>query len=97
MFNPLGKTMSSHVTTKAQDATKENNKSFPAPESSHLCYNETEPTILKWIKSIKPSGAQTVDYITSLFPFSRWIFSYNLQWLAGDLVAGNFALISLEI
>jgi solute carrier family 26 (sodium-independent sulfate anion transporter), member 11 len=53
-------------------------------------YNEAEPTISEWVKSVKPSGSQVVDYIVSLFPFSTWITSYNLQWLAGDLVAGSF-------
>ncbi|GJN89717.1 hypothetical protein Rhopal_002704-T1 [Rhodotorula paludigena] len=28
------------------------------------------------------------SYVRSLFPFHRWILNYNLQWLAGDLIAG---------
>jgi sodium-independent sulfate anion transporter 11 len=51
-------------------------------------YNETEPTLKEWAIGLKPSGTDIVDYISSLFPFSRWITSYNFQWLAGDLVAG---------
>jgi sodium-independent sulfate anion transporter 11 len=70
---------SSHGKTKAFDAMPEE-------------YIEIEPTIAEWLKGIKPTGSQAVDYIASLFPFSRWIFSYNLQWLAGDLVAGKFIL-----
>ncbi|WFD33427.1 hypothetical protein MCUN1_000240 [Malassezia cuniculi] len=29
-----------------------------------------------------------IDYIESLFPLRRWILSYNLNWLTGDLIAG---------
>jgi len=28
------------------------------------------------------------DYLDSLFPMRRWILSYNLSWLTGDLIAG---------
>lgn len=65
----------------------------PQQNGDYNSYNETEPTILEWIKSIKPSGSEIIDYVVSLFPFSTWITSYNLQWFAGDLVAGSFILI----
>ncbi|GAA6012130.1 hypothetical protein JCM10207_005140 [Rhodosporidiobolus poonsookiae] len=34
------------------------------------------------------SGSFISDYFKSLFPFHRWILNYNLQWAAGDLIAG---------
>lgn len=29
-----------------------------------------------------------LDYLDSLFPMRKWILSYNLSWLIGDLIAG---------
>ena len=29
-----------------------------------------------------------LGYLDSLFPIRRWILSYNMQWLIGDLIAG---------
>ncbi|KAF2858706.1 SulP family sulfate permease [Piedraia hortae CBS 480.64] len=51
-------------------------------------YIEGEPTTAEWIRSITPSGRQCLRYFHDLFPFTRWLPRYNLQWLAGDLVAG---------
>ncbi|GAA5970486.1 hypothetical protein JCM11641_007324 [Rhodosporidiobolus odoratus] len=34
------------------------------------------------------SGNAVVRYLDSLFPFTKWILNYNLQWAAGDLIAG---------
>lgn len=51
-------------------------------------YVEQEPTSLEWIRETLPSGPELVTYTRSLFPFTHWIGRYNLQWLAGDLVAG---------
>jgi sodium-independent sulfate anion transporter 11 len=51
-------------------------------------YVEEEPTTLEWFHDVLPSGHELVQYTRSLFPFLDWIGSYNLQWLAGDLVAG---------
>lgn len=51
-------------------------------------YNEPEPTSVEWIREIIPSPRWFVDYLIHLFPFLNWIGRYNLQWLAGDLVAG---------
>ncbi|KAJ5085174.1 sulfate anion transporter [Penicillium argentinense] len=50
--------------------------------------HDPDPTVLKWINEIIPSGKQLLDYFISLFPFLRWIRYYNMQWLLGDLVAG---------
>jgi sodium-independent sulfate anion transporter 11 len=52
-------------------------------------YVEEEPTTLEWVHDVLPSGRELVQYTRSLFPFLNWIGSYNLQWLAGDLVAGK--------
>ncbi|KAH6675584.1 sulfate transporter family-domain-containing protein [Halenospora varia] len=51
-------------------------------------YVEEEPRSIEWVQDTIPSGHELVEYCRSLFPFLAWIGSYNLQWLAGDLVAG---------
>ncbi|KAH8676738.1 putative sulfate permease 2 [Tricladium varicosporioides] len=51
-------------------------------------YVEEEPRSIEWVQDTLPSGPELVEYCRSLFPFLAWIGSYNLQWLAGDLVAG---------
>ncbi|CAO1623434.1 unnamed protein product [Parajaminaea phylloscopi] len=33
-------------------------------------------------------GSRLAAYLDSLFPFTKWIGSYNLQWLVGDVIAG---------
>lgn len=53
-------------------------------------YVETEPTSAEWIRETIPSRHEMGVYARSLFPFTHWIGRYNLQWLAGDLVAGKF-------
>jgi sodium-independent sulfate anion transporter 11 len=52
-------------------------------------YVEEEPRSIEWIQDTLPNGHDFVQYCRSLFPFTHWILSYNLQWLAGDLVAGE--------
>lgn len=49
---------------------------------------EEEPTVWEWIKDTAPNGKDMAVYGRNLFPFTRWIGRYNLQWLSGDLVAG---------
>ena len=51
-------------------------------------YIEDEPHTGEWIRSIVPSGRDVGQYFYDLFPFLKWITRYNLQWLAGDMVAG---------
>ncbi|KAF2725027.1 putative sulfate permease 2 [Polychaeton citri CBS 116435] len=51
-------------------------------------YIEEEPTSLDWIREVTPDGRGILRYLYNLFPFTHWIFRYNLQWLYGDLVAG---------
>jgi len=56
--------------------------------SSADTYVEEEPTVWEWLASVIPSARAWAQYFRSLFPFVRWLPFYNLQWLAGDLVAG---------
>ncbi|POR36374.1 Sulfate permease 2 [Tolypocladium paradoxum] len=49
---------------------------------------EGPPTTLEWLHDQLPSGGAMAKYARSLFPFLSWIGHYNLQWLAGDVVAG---------
>lgn len=55
-------------------------------------YVESEPTVVEWVQDTLPSGQELSQYARSLFPFLSWIGFYNLQWLAGDLVAGEHIL-----
>jgi solute carrier family 26 (sodium-independent sulfate anion transporter), member 11 len=59
-------------------------------------YVEEEPTSLEWVEGVLPSGHDLVQYARSLFPFLNWIGSYNLQWLAGDLVAGQSPFLTFS-
>lgn len=51
-------------------------------------YIENDATVDGWLKSVAPTKRSMIEYPKSLFPFIYWIGNYNLQWLAGDLVAG---------
>lgn len=50
---------------------------------------EQPPTAGEYFRELAPSGKEVLSYIKSLFPFLYWIGKYNMQWLAGDLVAGE--------
>ena len=52
-------------------------------------YVEEEPTTAEWVRDTVPNGHDLLRYVRSLFPFLSWIGFYNLQWLVGDLVAGE--------
>lgn len=52
-------------------------------------YVESEPTTWEWIRDIVPTGRGILRYLYSLFPFVHWIGNYNLQWFAGDMIAGK--------
>ncbi|KMU75508.1 sulfate permease 2 [Coccidioides immitis RMSCC 3703] len=56
--------------------------------SSVDTFVENEPTVAEWVSDRRPSVNDTKRYIKSLFPFSSWIFHYNLQWMLGDIIAG---------
>lgn len=67
----------------------------PATNDEHVfstgtsdSFIEGSPTTSEWLHEQLPSQADTLDYIKSLFPFLSWLPHYNLQWLAGDVVAG---------
>lgn len=34
------------------------------------------------------SAQPVVDWAGSLFPFTKWLFNYRREWIAGDLIAG---------
>lgn len=51
---------------------------------------EQPPTAGEYFRELTPSGKEVFEYIKSLFPFLYWIGKYNMQWLAGDLVAGEY-------
>jgi len=57
--------------------------------SSADTYVEEEPTVGQWFRETLPNGRGLVRYFISLFPFIKWLPFYNMQWLAGDLVAGE--------
>lgn len=45
--------------------------------------------VADYVRENAANPKQTViDYLDSLFPLRKWILSYNLGWLSGDLVAG---------
>jgi len=57
--------------------------------SSADTYVEEEPTVAEWFRETLPDGQGLLRYVKSLFPFVNWLPFYNMQWLAGDLVAGK--------
>lgn len=59
---------------------------------------EEEPTSWEWIRETVPSWRSMGAYGRSLFPFTYWIARYNVQWLMGDLVAGqSFYTLSVVV
>jgi sodium-independent sulfate anion transporter 11 len=58
-------------------------------------YVEEEPTAVEWVTETLPSAQDLAAYARSLFPFLSWIGFYNLQWLLGDLVAGEYLTLPL--
>jgi sodium-independent sulfate anion transporter 11 len=53
-------------------------------------YVEQEPTVWDWFAEYTPTLRDMGRYVYNLFPFIHWIGRYNLQWLYGDLVAGEY-------
>jgi hypothetical protein len=51
-------------------------------------YVDPEPTTGEWIRAILPGWPGVINYVAETFPCSKWLFSYNLTWLIGDLIAG---------
>lgn len=50
---------------------------------------EDDPTVKEWILEHVPSKDGIISYLTSFFPFVKWIGRYNSRWLTGDLIAGE--------
>lgn len=53
---------------------------------------EREPTTREWISDVLPTSRTFINWSYHLFPFIHWIDRYNVQWLIGDLVAGQSRL-----
>ena len=53
---------------------------------------EEPPRVIDALAKLRPTKQQAGEYLLSLFPFLSWIGHYNLQWLIGDLVAGELPL-----
>ena len=53
---------------------------------------EHEPTTGEWFREVLPTGRTFINWAHNLFPFTHWIDRYNVQWLIGDLVAGQSRL-----
>lgn len=56
--------------------------------ASRDSFVEGPPTSSEWLHGQLPPHDAAARYAKSLFPFLSWIHHYNLQWLAGDVVAG---------
>ncbi|KAJ4130895.1 hypothetical protein NW768_006434 [Fusarium equiseti] len=83
----LAKILGIKLVDQNQDYTETSDQSVLSSQSGSSFY-ETEPTLAEWVKDQVPSKGDIITYGVSLFPFSNWISHYNLQWFAGDLVAG---------
>lgn len=57
--------------------------------SSVDTFVENEPTAAEWLAQYRPTAGGAKRYLRSLFPFWSWIFHYNLQWMLGDVIAGE--------
>ncbi len=51
-------------------------------------YEEPEPTVGEWLRSLAPTKEGPLRYVRSVFLFAEWLPRYNLTWLLGDSVAG---------
>ncbi|KAK4148743.1 sulfate transporter family-domain-containing protein [Chaetomidium leptoderma] len=51
-------------------------------------YVEEEPNVLATLFELFPTIPGVLNYLKALFPFTAWIFHYNLTWLLGDFIAG---------
>ncbi|KAG5946076.1 hypothetical protein E4U60_004558 [Claviceps pazoutovae] len=49
---------------------------------------EDVPTTSEWLRDQVPTLQEAGAYAKSLFPFLSWMGHYNVQWFAGDVVAG---------
>ncbi|KAF9770727.1 hypothetical protein IL306_011669 [Fusarium sp. DS 682] len=86
LANILGIKLEDQIRQDLQAEATRNLSSFSKQRNSS--FYETEPTSSDWLKEQIPSRKEVITYAASLFPFATWINHYNLQWFAGDLVAG---------
>lgn len=81
----LGIKLEDQNSSSQDDVTR--GESIMSRQTSHSFF-ESVPTSSEWLHEQVPSRQEVAAYGRSLFPFLTWIPHYNLQWLAGDLVAG---------
>lgn len=72
---------------QAQDAALTRGESTYSSGTGET-YVEDEPRSNEWIQDLVPTKREFGQYLIDLFPFTKWIMRYNVQWLIGDLVAG---------
>jgi hypothetical protein len=85
----LTKSLTSQARTKRKESNQRTLEEFNARSSTTQGYVEEDPSVIDWLREALPTARGILDYVISLFPFSQWIFSYNIQWLLGDLIAGE--------
>jgi sodium-independent sulfate anion transporter 11 len=61
-----------------------------ANETIGETYIEEDPSVAEWFRDQVPSTHDVAEYARELFPSARWIRRYNLHWLAGDAIAGEY-------
>jgi sodium-independent sulfate anion transporter 11 len=59
-----------------------------AQETINSTYIEDDPSVAEWFRDMVPSSAEVGEYVSELFPSTKWMRRYNLHWLMGDLTAG---------
>ena len=75
------------------DPVTRGESTFSTGTADTYSYLEPEPTTAEWIRDHTPSRQELALYFYNLFPFLKWIGRYNLQWFAGDLVAGMYSAV----
>ncbi|EFY89811.1 sulfate permease [Metarhizium acridum CQMa 102] len=72
-----------------QDATENATRGESIlPIQTSDSFVEGPPTTSEWLHDQVPTRQEVGEYAKSLFPCLSWIGHYNLQWFAGDVVAG---------
>ncbi|PHH85493.1 hypothetical protein CDD83_333 [Cordyceps sp. RAO-2017] len=84
----VGHSLAKILGIKLQDGDPVSRGESVCSTGSHDSFVEGPPTSSEWLHAQLPAPGAVAAYLTSLFPFLSWIRHYNLQWLAGDVVAG---------
>jgi sodium-independent sulfate anion transporter 11 len=58
---------------------------------------EDDPTVKEWLSGLVPTRTDVAQYTRNLFPSSSWVRRYNLHWLIGDAIAGEFLVQQARI